>query len=105
GGCLLTLPLSKGDPGVLVFSEVSLAEYLTQGAQAQPIEPTDARRHSAGYPVFFPGGARPDPQTLVDASATDAVFGVDNDLAQVHASPGVLQLGKGATDFVVLASL
>jgi hypothetical protein len=105
GGGLLTFPLQPGDPGLLVFSEVSLAEYLTQGAQAQAIEPSDARRHSAGYPIFWPGGARPDPQLLHDESGTDVVFGIDNDAAQVRATPGTLALGKGATDYVALASL
>ncbi len=109
GGYVITLPLAKGDFVWLLFSEQALSEWRTTG---QVSEPTDARRHSLGYPYALPG-AFPDVLAL---SSTDAptrgstmVLGGDGADAQIvinkGAVPPVIKIGKSATDFVALASL
>lgn len=102
GGYFAAFPLAKGDPVMLVFSEVATGEYLSNGSKSDPL---DTRRHSLGYPVAIPGAARPEPKAIKDAPTTGVVIGKDDAETQIHVGATEIKLGKTATDFVALASL
>jgi hypothetical protein len=103
GGCTIALFLAPGDPVMLVFSDVSMGDYLASGADADPL---DTRRHSMGHPIAIPGGARPDPHALADApSSPGVVIGIDGADGQIRIDATGIKLGKTATDFVALAAL
>lgn len=52
GGYQVSFPLEPGDHVVLVFSELSTAQWRVSGDLS---EPGDVRRHSLGYPFAIPG--------------------------------------------------
>jgi hypothetical protein len=52
GGYVLTLPVSEGDTGLLVFSTLSMAGWLRSGNEGAPL---DTRKHTLSSAVFFPG--------------------------------------------------
>jgi len=101
GGYVATFPLAANDPVMLIFSSVAFGEYMLSGKVS---EPKDTRKHSLGYPIAIPGGARPDTKPILDASATEMVIGKDNGDPQVRIGATTITLGKGATDAVALAS-
>lgn len=107
GGYALTFPLEPGDSVLLVFNDVSIAEWHEQGGDGN--EPADPRRHSIGYPVAIPGlfpsstPLSPDPLAIA-ARAAGAVIGADGGAARIEFSPGGINLGAGALDFVALST-
>lgn len=52
GGAFLTFPLAKGDTGLLVFTDLSLDEWLQHGGEVEPMDP---RAHHLSDGVFIPG--------------------------------------------------
>lgn len=52
GGLSITYPLTVGDTGMLVFSDVSLDLWLAKGGT---VDPVDDHRHSLSDAVFIPG--------------------------------------------------
>lgn len=100
GGFFVAFGLTVGDPVLLVFSDISPADYLATGEDS---EPKDTRRHSLGYPIAMPGGARPDTKALKDAPSAGVVIGKDNDEEQILIDADGIKLGKTATVPVVLA--
>lgn len=103
-GYFLTVPLAPGDFVWLMFCEHAIGGWRATGQDGA--EATDTRRHSLGYPFAMPG-AFPDTALLTDGSTTGSgmKLGRDNDEAQIHLDPGVIKLGKTATQFVALANL
>lgn len=103
GGFVMTLPIGPGDFVWLMFSELALAEWRSTG---QLSEPTDARRHSLGYPYAIPG-AFPDtsPMAALDATAraAKAIFGNDGGVA-IHIDGTTIKLNPLAIDAVALAT-
>lgn len=103
GGFVMTLPIGPGDFVWLMFAELSLAEWRATG---QLSEPTDARRHSIGYPYAIPG-AFPDvsPMAALDATArgSKAIFGNDGGVA-IHIDGTTIKLNPLAFDAVALAT-
>ncbi len=112
GGYVMTLPLQPGDFVWLMFSEASLAEWRTTG---QVSEPTDARRHSIGYPYAIPGAfpdvspLSPEPTQDIPNRTTKMVIGADGGNAQIVIDKNplapMIQIGRDASDFVALATL
>jgi hypothetical protein len=102
GGYFEAFPLAPGDPVALHFSSLAFGEYLTTGELS---EPADVRRHSIGYPFAVPGACRPDPQAIQDAPTDGVVIGKDGANQQIKIDATSITLGKGATDYVALASL
>lgn len=106
GSMAVTLPLEVGDPVLLLFCDVSLAEWRESGELS---EPADARRHSIGWPVAIPGFF-PDVSPMssapldVTARTTAAVFGEHGGTARVEIKAGEIKLGKEATNYVALAN-
>ena len=94
GGYVVTLPLAAGDGVLVLFSEASLAEWRMSGQKSKP---TDARRHSLGYPVCIPG-LFPDVSALAagDVATRQAgvLIGKDGGAEQITIAPGVIAAGK-----------
>lgn len=105
GGFILTMPLTAGDSGLLIFNSTAIGEWRSSG---QTSSPTDASRHSVGWPVFVPG-LFPDlsPPAVGDLTPRGAgvVLGKDGANAQLRIDGTHVDVGAGATDFVALASL
>lgn len=100
-GFFVAVGLEPGDPVAVHFSDVATGEYLTNGEKA---EPRDTRRHSAGYPYCVPGGFRPAPRKLADVPSDGVIIGKDGTNQQIKVDAAFIELGKGAVDFVALAS-
>lgn len=102
GKFVLSLPLEEGDPVLLLFVDVSMAEWRATGDLS---EPTDARRHSVGWPVAIPG-LYPDTQTMGDGAArkTNVIFGRHDGDARIEISAEEIKIGRSASDFVALAA-
>lgn len=105
GDFVLSLPVVPGTPVLLLFLDCSHAEWRESG---QVSEPADARRHSIGWPVAFVG-LLPDTQPMssdptdVAARTAGMVLGRHGGDARIEIGSDI-KLGKGATDFVALAS-
>lgn len=101
GGFVLTFPLQKGDPVLVIYSERSLAEWRSTGQKSDPV---DASRHN-GYAVCIPG-CYPDvlPMAAGDQTAREAgaVLGKDGAPEQVRVKTGAIELGVGTLQAVAL---
>jgi hypothetical protein len=102
GGYFVAMPLAVNDPVLLVFADIAMGEYLEN---ADISDPVDTRRHSLGYPIAIPGGARPNPKALSDLPDDGVIVGKDGSDQQIKIDNSFISLGKGATDFAALASL
>jgi len=89
-----TWPLEVGDPGLVVFCDRSIDEWLSTGAAKT--EPQDRRRHDVNDAMFIPGH-RPfaDPVGPLGRDAS----------ARVIRAPMLLLGSSSASAFVALASL
>ena len=84
GGMFVSLPVKKGDHGLLVFSEAAIDRYRATGQEGSP---GDVRRHGLSGAVFWPGGIVPTEDTPTDEHADNLVIGLDEDNAQIHITP------------------
>lgn len=99
GGYVLTMPLSAGDTGLLVFTSTPIGEWRTSNQSSQP---ADASRHSIGWPVFVPGlFADTAPPSPIDVAARTAgvVFGQDGGAGQILVQGSIVKVGAGG-DFL-----
>lgn len=106
GAYAMTLPVGVGDTVLLVFCDVSLAEWRASGAVSEPV---DARRHSIGWPVaipgFFPDSSPMSPAVLdLAARVAGVVLGEHGGLGRIEITPTTIKLGAAALDFVALAT-
>lgn len=88
GGFRLTFPLAAGDTGLLLFSEVSLDVWLSEGGE---VDPRDDRRHHLTDAIFIPG-VRSFKTPLSDAHETKLSLGKEAGL-QLFISDSKIQLG------------
>jgi hypothetical protein len=102
GGFFQTLPLARGDTGIIIFCDWSIDQWLEKGGSA-PVDPLDARPHSLTAATFSPG-LHDLKNPIADAHAENMVLGKDGG-SQVHIKPnGEIHLGsESAADFVGLA--
>jgi hypothetical protein len=106
GAYVVTMPLAVGDTVLLVFCDVSHAEWRVDGGES---EPADARRHSVGWPVAVPG-LYPDNQPLssaaldVAARIAGAIIGEHGGNNRVEFTSTGIKIGADAIDFVALAT-
>lgn len=107
GGFIFRTPVEPGTPVLLLFCDVSHAEWRESGGI---VEPVDARRHSVGYPVAIPGlfplNDLPSASDAVEVAAGGAVLGADGGSAQMLIGgtlPGI-RFGKLAVSPVALAT-
>lgn len=106
-GYAITLPVATGDYVLLVFCDVSLAEWREGGDVSEPV---DARRHSIGWPVavpgFFPDVAPLSPNPLdVAARLAGMCMGADGGEDQVRFRGGKIELGHDAVTGQALDSM
>jgi hypothetical protein len=99
GGYFCSMPLAKGDAGLLVFCESDFADWRASG---EVTDPAQERRHGL-YGYFLPGGCA-DGDELASAAADALVIGKDGgDVIKVKASG--IELGASASQYVALANL
>lgn len=101
GGFSLVFPLAPGDPVMLVFSDVATGEWFDSDG-AGTVRPLDSRRHSAGYPVAFPG-ARPTSKAA-PAPGSALVLGKEG-MDQRILIDAEIKLGAAAASFAAKADL
>lgn len=111
GTFVITMPVPIDSPVLLLFCDVSLAEWRESGDVSEPV---DARRHSLGWPVALMG-LFPDispmsvnPLDLV-ARAAGMCIGTDGGEDQIRFIGGKIELGHDlatglAADAMALAS-
>lgn len=91
-GFSFTFPLKPGDSVILVFSERSMDEWLSQGGTGH--QPADSRRYDLSDAIVIPGGR----------SFGDAVQEVAKNAAVIEAADQI-HLGKAnPTDWLALTS-
>lgn len=101
GGFFVSLPLAKGDTGMLIFSELPIDRWRSSGQEGHPV---NARRHGAGNGVFYPG-VRPRAQKLDEDGVDDHLVIGKEGGAQVHVKDSEIRAGSaGAIDPVALSS-
>ena len=112
GDFVITMPVNEGDPVLLVFRDVSHAEWEADGELSEPV---DAQRHALGWPVAFLGLY---PETMpmstetadLAARAAGMVVGEHNGPCRIELVPGAtdaddrIKLGADATEYVALAN-
>jgi hypothetical protein len=89
GGYRITFPLAVGDTGLLLFSDVSLDVWLSQGGE---VDPLDDRRFDLSDGVFLPG-VRSFANALTDASADHMTLGAEGGL-QIHIDGSSIKVGS-----------
>lgn len=100
GGYFVSFPLSVGDTGMLIFSELPIDRWRSTGQEAHPV---NARRHGAGNAVFYPG-LTPRAKALTDDGVDANLIVGKEGGAQIHVSADMVNVGeKNAADFVALA--
>jgi hypothetical protein len=106
GSLVLTMPVPVGTTVLLVFADVSLAEWLDNGGLSEPV---DSRRHSLGWPVAIVGLYPTSDQLSssaadVAARAAGLVLGEHGGNNRVEIAGSTIKLGGDALDFVALAT-
>lgn len=100
GAHVVSLPVAVGDTVLLVFCDVSLAEWREGGGLSEPV---DARRHSLGWPVAVPGfypdnnPMSPSPLDLA-ARVAGMVLGEHAGVNRIEISSAGIKLGSTAVD-------
>lgn len=100
GGFFISFPIAVGDFVLLLYCDRDISTWRATGQQSNA---NDVRTHSGSFPFAYPGGF-PDTAPVADVSATDLVIGKDGSTEQIHVTATDIKLGKGATDYVALAS-
>lgn len=100
GGYFVHLPLTKGDPVTLVFSDRSLDRWIDKGGE---VDPGFSHTHELSDAFAIPGG-RSKQQKLSNPSSSKLVLGKDAEASmQITIDGTVIKLSDNATDFVALA--
>jgi len=100
GGFSFTFPLDQDDEVVLVFSQVSLDEYL-EGAGN--VEPADFRRFNLSDAFAFPGPAKFN-QKITIADAANLVLGNTNGQIHIEKNGDIKLHSKSASEPFVLGN-
>lgn len=96
GGYGLSLPLSSGDPGLVVFSERSLDEWSVRGGAVDP----SAENHGLNGAVFYPG-ISPNDSAPANLHASDAVFGKEDGSFEIRVTSSKVLLGDSTASAAV----
>lgn len=102
GEFFVTMPIAKGDTGLLIFCDWPIDQWLARGGDA-PVDPLDIRAHSLTSATFTPG-LHHSKNPIADAHAENMVMGKDGG-SQIHIKPdGEIHIGsESAAEFVALA--
>lgn len=101
GGFFFAASLAAGDSVWVYATTAAIGQWRATGKV--PSDGPETRRHGLGSCFAVPG-AFPSTAPLADASGSELRLGKDGNNAQIHIVSGEIRLGKGATDFVALAS-
>ena len=93
--------LHAGDVVDVHFTSADASGWRSSG---QVSDPLDTRMHAMSS-AFCTPGARAAADTLHAPTTDELVIGVDNDDQQVVIDASFVRMGRGATDFVALATL
>jgi len=101
GGYFVSLPLSEGDTGMLIFCELPIDRWRSTGQESHPV---NARRHGVGNAVFYPG-VSPRAKALAEAGVDDHLVLGKEGGCQVHVTAALVNIAEeSAADFVALAA-
>lgn len=84
GGFFVSMPLTVGDTGLVVFCDWSIDQWRSRGGSS-PADPLDIRAHSIASAVFVPG-LHDAKNPLASVHAENLVVGKD-DGSQIHIKP------------------
>lgn len=100
GGFAISLPVSAGDYGLLIFCERNIGSWRGTGNQG---DPGDLGMHTLDGAVFLPC-VRPDNAALSSADASNMVLGSDtNGNGRIVIKPGEIDLGAAVNSFIARA--
>lgn len=100
GGFRITFPLQPGDDVLLIFSDVGLDKYLSNGGQ--DVDPVALHQHDLTDAVAIPG-LHPFSSPWGGASSSAMTLGADGG-AQIHLKPQAIGLGaENPFDAVAMA--
>lgn len=98
GGFAMTFPIKPGDKALLVFSDRSLDEWLSSGAE---IEPKDPRKHDESDAFAIPGIHSFAPGDPVASALPNKVsFGAENGSIQFQFGQGNVAIGNKAVELL-----
>ncbi len=98
GTAYLHLPLAAGDPGMLVFADRSLDNWLS--GTGQIVSPDDVRIHALKDAIFIPG-LRPFGSPLSGTSASNAVL--QNGQMRIEMDPsGKISISGASEEFLTI---
>ena len=101
GDYFISLPLAKGNTGLLIFSERNIDQWIAKGGE---VDPRDLRLFPLDGAAFYPG-LWADGAKLSDADGSNIVVGKTGG-TQIHIADGTISLGeKSPSDAIALASL
>jgi hypothetical protein len=105
GGFLIWVPVAVGDYVLLIFSDLSCDTWraLPAGSAGNPVDPGFVGQHTHDSPFAIPMVA-PDAKAFVSPGTDRVIIGKDNSDEQISIGASDIELGRGATDFVGLAS-
>ncbi len=93
GGFVMSLPMTAGDTGLLVFCSAGIGEWRSSNQSSQP---ADASRHDIGWPVFVPGlFADVKLWSAGDPHGSKAIWGKDGG-EQIQSDGTSIQIGANA---------
>lgn len=92
----VTIPVSKGDVGMVVFAERSLKDWMGKN-KGEVVEPVDETKHPLDGAWFYPGGY-PSASPINPTNADHPVFHTETEL---HLG----ESGLTANDFVAIGKL
>lgn len=101
-GYFLTVPLTAGDTGMLVFSELPIDRWRSTGQESHPV---NARRHGVGNAVFYPGLC-PRAKALTEPGVSDHMVLGKEGGCQIHVQQNEVNLDGGpSAQAVAIAQL
>lgn len=95
---ILSMPISKGDTGLIIFSERSLDTWLSIGGE---VEPKDPRTHDLSDAIFIPGLYPFDNNRLADP---DSVVLLHNDILLKLQNDNKVAMGTASVEVLDVIS-
>jgi hypothetical protein len=103
GGFLVWVPVSVGDSVLVMFSDLSCDVWSAGPVGNSAVDPGWVGQHTHDSPFAIPM-VSPAAGVLTSTPTNKVVIGKDNADEQILIGPSDIELGRGATDFVALAS-
>ncbi|MCC6811352.1 MAG: hypothetical protein IT381_28240 [Deltaproteobacteria bacterium] len=94
-----TLPIAKGDVGMVVFSERSLKDWMSK-TKGEVVEPVDEAKHPLDGAWFYPG-CYPSKSPIDPTNSSHVVIATSGSSVELHLG----EAGLGVNNFVALSKL